>query len=72
MSEVFSSNSEAALQRTVDVTATESHGRAGDLEELYQIRETCHFIQSKDFKKVGVIHFVLFQPLYGTPKPTTF
>ncbi|KAI4886990.1 hypothetical protein NFI96_023484 [Prochilodus magdalenae] len=54
MTEAFSSNSEAVLQRTVDVTASEPGGRAGDIEGLYQINDTCQFIQSKDFKKVAL------------------
>ncbi|XP_072544167.1 2-(3-amino-3-carboxypropyl)histidine synthase subunit 2 [Salminus brasiliensis] len=54
MTEAFSSNSEAVLQRTVDVAATESDNPAGDLEDLYQISDTCHFIQNKGFKKVAL------------------
>ncbi|XP_066537802.1 2-(3-amino-3-carboxypropyl)histidine synthase subunit 2 [Hoplias malabaricus] len=54
MSEVFSSNSEAVLHRSLEVTAAGSRSQAGDLEEVYQIRDTCHFIQSKEFKKVAL------------------
>ncbi|KAL7876251.1 hypothetical protein AOLI_G00112140 [Acnodon oligacanthus] len=54
MTEVFSSNSEAVLQRTVDATAAESGSQTGELEELYQISDTCRFIQRKDFKKVAL------------------
>uniref|UniRef100_W5KIG8 2-(3-amino-3-carboxypropyl)histidine synthase subunit 2 n=1 Tax=Astyanax mexicanus TaxID=7994 RepID=W5KIG8_ASTMX len=54
MTEAFSSNSEAVLQRTVDVASTESDHQARDLEGLYQISDTCHFIQSKGFKKVAL------------------
>ncbi|XP_027025268.2 2-(3-amino-3-carboxypropyl)histidine synthase subunit 2 [Tachysurus fulvidraco] len=54
MAEVFSSNSEMVLQRSVDVNLTESCSRPEDLQELYQIHETCSFITSNNFKKVAL------------------
>ncbi|XP_056104397.1 2-(3-amino-3-carboxypropyl)histidine synthase subunit 2 [Rhinichthys klamathensis goyatoka] len=53
MTDAFSSNSEAVLQRTVNVsTITSSH--AGNLMQLYQIAETCHFVTSNQFTKVAL------------------
>ncbi|XP_026792758.3 2-(3-amino-3-carboxypropyl)histidine synthase subunit 2 [Pangasianodon hypophthalmus] len=56
MTEVFSSNSETVLQRSVDVDVnlTESSSRLEDLQELYQLSETCSFITSNNFKKVAL------------------
>ncbi|MCI4377642.1 hypothetical protein PGIGA_G00205710 [Pangasianodon gigas] len=56
MTEVFSSNSETVLQRSVDVDVnlTESSSRPEDLQELYQLSETCSFITSNNFKKVAL------------------
>lgn len=52
MAEVFSSNSETVLQRSVDVNLSESGIQPEDLQELYQINETCSFITSNNFQKV--------------------
>ncbi|KAG1943229.1 2-(3-amino-3-carboxypropyl)histidine synthase subunit [Pimephales promelas] len=53
MTDAFSSNSEAVLQRTVNVsTITSSH--AGNLMQLYQIAETCRFVTSNQFTKVAL------------------
>ncbi|XP_060787688.1 2-(3-amino-3-carboxypropyl)histidine synthase subunit 2 [Neoarius graeffei] len=54
MTEVFSSNSEMVLQRSVNVIHSESRSRPEDLQELYQIKETCSFITSNNFKKVAL------------------
>ncbi|XP_077085359.1 2-(3-amino-3-carboxypropyl)histidine synthase subunit 2 [Siphateles boraxobius] len=51
MTDAFSSNSEAVLQRTVNVS-TSSH--AGNLMQLYQIAETCDFVTSNQFTKVAL------------------
>lgn len=53
MTEVFSSNSETVLQRSVNVILSESPSRPEDLQELYQIDETCSFITRNNFKKVN-------------------
>lgn len=53
MAEAFSSNSETVLQRSVDVNLTESGSRPEDLQDVYQINETCSFITSNNFKKVN-------------------
>ncbi|CAL8293459.1 unnamed protein product [Lota lota] len=53
MTDAFSSNPEAVLQRGVDVTS----GRDAPLEnveELYQIKKTCDFINHNGFKKVAL------------------
>lgn len=54
MAEVFSSSSETVLQRSVDVSLIESGSRPEDLQELYQITETCSFITSNNFRKVNL------------------
>ncbi|KAG7330001.1 hypothetical protein KOW79_006223 [Hemibagrus wyckioides] len=54
MAEAFSSNSETVLQRSVDVNLTESGSRPEDLQDVYQINETCSFITSNNFKKVAL------------------
>ncbi|KAK6293156.1 hypothetical protein J4Q44_G00366570 [Coregonus suidteri] len=53
MTEAFSSNSELVLQRVLDVTA-ENNVHSGNLEELCQIVETCHFINDHQFKNVAL------------------
>ncbi|XP_067294383.1 2-(3-amino-3-carboxypropyl)histidine synthase subunit 2 [Pseudorasbora parva] len=53
MTDAFSSSSEAVLQRTVNVPTVTSH-HAGNLMQLYQIAETCHFVTSNQFKKVAL------------------
>lgn len=53
MVEVFSSDAERVLQRSVDVNLSESGSRPEDLHGLYQISETCSFITSNNFKKVN-------------------
>ncbi|XP_028826132.1 2-(3-amino-3-carboxypropyl)histidine synthase subunit 2 [Denticeps clupeoides] len=50
MSAAFSSSSELAVRRAVHVASVES----GDLEELYQIVETCRFVTGRQFKKVAL------------------
>lgn len=54
MVEVFSSDAERVLQRSVDVNLSESGSRPEDLHGLYQISETCSFITSNNFKKVAL------------------
>ncbi|XP_030635991.1 2-(3-amino-3-carboxypropyl)histidine synthase subunit 2 [Chanos chanos] len=54
MTEAFSSNSESVIQRSVDVSATEARSPVASLEDTYQISETCHFINSNEFKKVAL------------------
>ncbi|XP_010884128.2 2-(3-amino-3-carboxypropyl)histidine synthase subunit 2 [Esox lucius] len=53
MSDAFSTNSELVIKRVLDVTA-DKNVHSGDLEELYQIKDTCHFINSHQFKKVAL------------------
>ncbi|XP_029935636.1 2-(3-amino-3-carboxypropyl)histidine synthase subunit 2 [Myripristis murdjan] len=53
MANVFSSSSEAVLQRVVDVTVS-TNTPLENLGELYQIRKTCDFITKNDFKKVAL------------------
>ncbi|XP_051998978.1 2-(3-amino-3-carboxypropyl)histidine synthase subunit 2-like [Xyrauchen texanus] len=52
MTDAFSSNSEAVLQRSVNVSTIAAGSYGGHLVELYQIVETCHFVTSHQFKKV--------------------
>lgn len=54
MTDAFCSNSEAVLQRSVNVSTTTTDSQAKNLVELYQINETCHFITSNQFKKVAL------------------
>ncbi|KAF7706174.1 hypothetical protein HF521_019428 [Silurus meridionalis] len=54
MTEVFSSNSELVLQRSVDINLSDSGSRHEDIRELYQISETCAFITSNNYKKVAL------------------
>ncbi|XP_074549963.1 2-(3-amino-3-carboxypropyl)histidine synthase subunit 2 [Halichoeres trimaculatus] len=51
MADAFSSSSETVLQRLVDVSL-KTNTPEEKLEELYQIRETCDFINERQFKKV--------------------
>ncbi|XP_076840859.1 2-(3-amino-3-carboxypropyl)histidine synthase subunit 2 [Brachyhypopomus gauderio] len=52
MNEAFSSSSESVLHRTVGVSQPVCHD--GDLEQMYQISQTCHFIKSNGFKKAAL------------------
>lgn len=54
MAEVFSSKSETVLQRSVDVNLTDSATRPENLQEFYQINQTCSFITSNNFKTVAL------------------
>ncbi|XP_051572701.1 2-(3-amino-3-carboxypropyl)histidine synthase subunit 2-like [Myxocyprinus asiaticus] len=54
MTDAFSSNSEAVLQRSVNVSTIATGSLGGNLVELYQIVETCHFVTSHQFKKVAL------------------
>uniref|UniRef100_A0A9J7XG29 2-(3-amino-3-carboxypropyl)histidine synthase subunit 2 n=1 Tax=Cyprinus carpio carpio TaxID=630221 RepID=A0A9J7XG29_CYPCA len=54
MTDVFSSSSEAVLQRPVSVSFLRTDSHAGNLVQLYQIAETCHFITNNQFKKVAL------------------
>lgn len=51
MADAFSSSSETAIQRLVDVTAR-TNTPVEKLQESYQIRETCDFISERHFEKV--------------------
>lgn len=51
MADAFSSSSETVLQRLVDVSL-KTNTPEEKLEEQYQIRETCDFINERQFKKV--------------------
>ncbi|KAM9417189.1 2-(3-amino-3-carboxypropyl)histidine synthase subunit 2-like [Salvelinus alpinus] len=53
MSDAFSTNSELVLQRVLDVTP-EKDVHCGNLDEHYQIKATCHFINDHQFKKVAL------------------
>lgn len=53
MSDAFSSSSETAIQRVVDV-AVRTNTPLEKLEELYQIQNTCDFISEHHFKKVAL------------------
>ncbi|XP_037311898.2 2-(3-amino-3-carboxypropyl)histidine synthase subunit 2 [Pungitius pungitius] len=53
MSDAFSSSSENVIQRVVDVTV-KTGTPVGELEELYQIRKTCDFINEHQFEKVAL------------------
>lgn len=50
MSDAFSSNSESVMQRVVDVAKTNTP--VDQLQDLYQIKETCEFINERKFAKV--------------------
>lgn len=52
MTDAFSSSSETAIQRLVDVTAR-TNTPLEKLQETYQIKETCDFISERNFKKVS-------------------
>lgn len=54
MTDAFSSNSEAVIHRTVNVSTTTTDSQTGSLVERYQITETCHFVTSNHFKKVAL------------------
>lgn len=58
MSDAFSSSSETALQRLVDVTARISTPLE-KLQEIYQIKETCDFISQRKFEKVITLFIIL-------------
>lgn len=51
MSDAFSSSSESVLQRVVDVTP-KTNTPVDKLQELYQIQETCEFVNERQFGKV--------------------
>ncbi|XP_039983297.1 2-(3-amino-3-carboxypropyl)histidine synthase subunit 2 [Xiphias gladius] len=53
MADAFSSSSESAIQRGVDV-AVGGHSPPEKLEELYQIQRTCDFIRQHQFRKVAL------------------
>ncbi|CAL8398646.1 unnamed protein product [Arctogadus glacialis] len=53
MTDAFSSNSDAVLQRGVDVTSG-SEAPLENVEEQYQIKRTCDFINNNGFKKVAL------------------
>ncbi|XP_053714384.1 2-(3-amino-3-carboxypropyl)histidine synthase subunit 2 [Synchiropus splendidus] len=53
MADAFSSSSENVIQRQVDVRET-SRTPQGNLEDLYQIKETCDFITHNQFQKVAL------------------
>ncbi|KAL1006452.1 hypothetical protein UPYG_G00072590 [Umbra pygmaea] len=52
MTDAFSTNSELVLKRVLDVTEKNVH--SGNIQEIYQIKETCHFINSHQFQKVAL------------------
>lgn len=52
MTDTFSSNSEAVLQRGSDVTLG-TKTPLENIEEQYQIKKTCDFINHNGFQKVG-------------------
>lgn len=54
MADAFSSSSETAIQRVVDVTAT-TNTPLEKLHETYQIKETCDFISERNFEKVNTV-----------------
>ncbi|XP_056611625.1 2-(3-amino-3-carboxypropyl)histidine synthase subunit 2 [Triplophysa dalaica] len=54
MTDAFSSNSEAVINRTVNVSTTTTDYQTGSLVERYQITETCHFVTINHFKKVAL------------------
>lgn len=51
MSDAFSSDSEAVIRRVVSV-ARETGTPVDQLHELYQMKETCDFINEGHFEKV--------------------
>lgn len=51
MSDAFSSNSESVIQRVVDVSA-KTNTPVDKLQDLYQIKDTCEFINERKFAKV--------------------
>nr|XP_040022872.1 2-(3-amino-3-carboxypropyl)histidine synthase subunit 2 [Gasterosteus aculeatus aculeatus] len=53
MSDAFSSSSENVIQRVVHVTG-KINAPQGELEELYQIRKTCDFINEHQFERVAL------------------
>ncbi|KAA0723521.1 2-(3-amino-3-carboxypropyl)histidine synthase subunit 2 [Triplophysa tibetana] len=54
MTDAFSSNSEAVINRTVNVSTTTTDYQAGSLAERYEITETCRFVTINNFKKVAL------------------
>lgn len=54
MADAFSSSSETVIQRAVDVTV-KTNTPLEKLEELYQIKKTCDFINERQFEKVSSI-----------------
>ncbi|XP_041817148.1 2-(3-amino-3-carboxypropyl)histidine synthase subunit 2 [Chelmon rostratus] len=53
MADAFSSSSETVIQRAVDVTV-KTNTPLEKLEELYQIKKTCDFINERQFEKVAL------------------
>ncbi|TWW71389.1 2-(3-amino-3-carboxypropyl)histidine synthase subunit 2 [Takifugu flavidus] len=53
MSDAFSSSSESVIQRVVDVTP-KTNTPVDKLQELYQIQETCEFVNKRQFGKVAL------------------
>ena len=58
MSDAFSSNFDSVLQRGVDVTSG-IDAPLENVEEQYQIKRTCDFINDNGFKKVDIIGTLL-------------
>ena len=59
MTDAFSSNSDAVLLRGVDVTSG-SDAPLENVEEQYQIKRTCDFINNNGFKKVDSGELLFF------------
>lgn len=59
MSDAFSSSSENVIQRVVHVTG-KINAPQGELEELYQIRKTCDFINEHQFERVRIHIFYVY------------
>ncbi|KAM7370117.1 hypothetical protein PAMP_011397 [Pampus punctatissimus] len=53
MADAFSSSSENVIQRVVEVTV-KTNAPLGKLDELYNIKTTCDFINQHQFKKVAL------------------
>lgn len=51
MSEAFSNDSESVILRVVNVTS-KTNAPVDQLQELYQIKETCDFVNDGKFEKV--------------------
>ncbi|XP_029979700.1 2-(3-amino-3-carboxypropyl)histidine synthase subunit 2 [Sphaeramia orbicularis] len=53
MADPFSSSSENVIQRVINVSVT-THSPPENLEDLYQINQTCDFISQRHFQKVAL------------------